>query len=60
MPLVHVLHVDDDVAEGDEHPAALALPFTADRLAPDGPQGVRANCVCPGWVRTPMGDESMA
>ena len=24
-----------------------------------GPQGVRANCVCPGWVRTPMGDESM-
>jgi meso-butanediol dehydrogenase/(S,S)-butanediol dehydrogenase/diacetyl reductase len=30
-------------------------------LASDyGPQGVRANCVCPGWVRTPMGDESMA
>ena len=24
-----------------------------------GPQGVRANCVCPGWVRTPMGDEGM-
>jgi meso-butanediol dehydrogenase/(S,S)-butanediol dehydrogenase/diacetyl reductase len=24
-----------------------------------GPQGVRANCVCPGWVRTPMGDEDM-
>ncbi len=24
-----------------------------------GPQGVRANCVCPGWVRTPMGDEAM-
>jgi NAD(P)-dependent dehydrogenase (short-subunit alcohol dehydrogenase family) len=22
-----------------------------------GPQGVRANCVCPGWVRTPMGDK---
>ena len=25
-----------------------------------GPQGVRANCVCPGWVRTPMGEEDMA
>ena len=24
-----------------------------------GPQGVRANCVCPGWVRTPMGDSDM-
>jgi meso-butanediol dehydrogenase/(S,S)-butanediol dehydrogenase/diacetyl reductase len=24
-----------------------------------GPAGVRANCICPGWVRTPMGDEDM-
>lgn len=24
-----------------------------------GPDGVRANCVCPGWVRTPMADEEM-
>jgi meso-butanediol dehydrogenase / (S,S)-butanediol dehydrogenase / diacetyl reductase len=24
-----------------------------------GPQGVRANCICPGWVRTPMADRSM-
>jgi meso-butanediol dehydrogenase/(S,S)-butanediol dehydrogenase/diacetyl reductase len=24
-----------------------------------GPRGVRANCVCPGWVRTPMGDSAM-
>jgi len=25
-----------------------------------GPRGIRANCVCPGWVRTPMGDTDMA
>jgi NAD(P)-dependent dehydrogenase (short-subunit alcohol dehydrogenase family) len=24
-----------------------------------GPEGVRANCVCPGWVRTPMADQEM-
>jgi meso-butanediol dehydrogenase / (S,S)-butanediol dehydrogenase / diacetyl reductase len=24
-----------------------------------GPVGVRANCICPGWVRTPMADEQM-
>lgn len=24
-----------------------------------GRKGVRANAVCPGWVRTPMGDEDM-
>lgn len=24
-----------------------------------GPQGVRTNTVCPGWVRTPMGDDDM-
>src|SRR2546421_5411511 len=24
-----------------------------------GPVGVRANCVSPGWVRTPMGDSDM-
>lgn len=24
-----------------------------------GPFGVRANALCPGWVRTPMGDEAM-
>ena len=24
-----------------------------------GPRGVRANCICPGWIRTPMADEEM-
>jgi NAD(P)-dependent dehydrogenase (short-subunit alcohol dehydrogenase family) len=24
-----------------------------------GPHGVRANCVCPGWIRTPMADALM-
>jgi meso-butanediol dehydrogenase/(S,S)-butanediol dehydrogenase/diacetyl reductase len=24
-----------------------------------GPRGVRANALCPGWVKTPMADESM-
>lgn len=24
-----------------------------------GPQGIRANALCPGWIITPMGDEAM-
>lgn len=37
-----------------------ALIGLAKSIAVDfGPAGVRANALCPGWVRTPMGDESM-
>jgi meso-butanediol dehydrogenase / (S,S)-butanediol dehydrogenase / diacetyl reductase len=37
-----------------------ALVALARSLAVDyGPLGIRANSVCPGWVRTPMADESM-
>jgi meso-butanediol dehydrogenase / (S,S)-butanediol dehydrogenase / diacetyl reductase len=37
-----------------------ALIMLAKCVAKDyGRQGVRANAVCPGWVRTPMGDHDM-
>jgi NAD(P)-dependent dehydrogenase (short-subunit alcohol dehydrogenase family) len=36
------------------------LNMLAQCLAVDyGPLGVRSNCVCPGWVRTAMGDAAM-
>ena len=35
--------------------AALARGIAVDF----GPRGIRANTLCPGWVITPMGDESM-
>ena len=38
--------------------AALAM-LTQCIALDHGPAGVRANCVCPGWVRTPMADDSM-
>ncbi len=38
--------------------AGLAM-LTASIANDYGPRGVRANCVCPGWVRTPMADEDM-
>lgn len=40
--------------------AKTALLGLTRSLAVDyGPQGVRANAVCPGWVRTPMADDVM-
>jgi NAD(P)-dependent dehydrogenase (short-subunit alcohol dehydrogenase family) len=37
-----------------------ALLGLARSLAVDyGPRGVRANAICPGWVRTPMADQEM-
>lgn len=33
--------------------------YTKSLAARLGPLGVRANAVCPGWVRTPMADEDM-
>ena len=38
--------------------AGLAM-LTATIANDYGPRGVRANCVCPGWVRTPMADDDM-
>ncbi len=38
--------------------AALAM-LTQCIAIDHGAAGVRANCVCPGWVRTPMGDAEM-
>ena len=38
--------------------AGLAM-LTATIANDYGPRGVRANCVCPGWVRTPMADGDM-
>lgn len=38
--------------------AALAM-LTQCIAVDHGPAGVRANCVCPGWVRTPMADGEM-
>ena len=38
--------------------AALAM-LTQCIALDHGADGVRANCVCPGWVRTPMADDEM-
>lgn len=42
-------------------PAKAGAIHLVRHLAVDhGPQGVRANAVCPGWVRTPMADAAVA
>jgi NAD(P)-dependent dehydrogenase (short-subunit alcohol dehydrogenase family) len=48
-------------AGGDAYTVSKAgLVMLTKQLALEyGPQGVRANAVCPGWVRTEMGDKSM-
>ncbi|MGI9116373.1 MAG: SDR family NAD(P)-dependent oxidoreductase [Gaiellales bacterium] len=47
----------ESVAYGSAKAGAIHL---ARHLAVDhGPQGVRVNAVCPGWVRTPMADGAM-
>ncbi len=33
--------------------------FTRSVAVTYGPQGVRANCLCPGWTRTPMSEAEM-
>ncbi len=47
-----------DSAAYDASKAAL-LGLTRSLAVDYGPLGVRANAVCPGWVRTPMADRSM-
>lgn len=43
------------------NPSKAALAMLTQCVALDhGPDGLRANCVCPGWVRTEMADETMA
>jgi len=39
--------------------AALVM-LTKSQAVTLGPRGVRANAICPGWVRTPMADAEMA
>jgi NAD(P)-dependent dehydrogenase (short-subunit alcohol dehydrogenase family) len=47
----------ESAAYGTSKAALLGL---ARSIAVDfGPRGIRANVVCPGWVRTPMGDVGM-
>ncbi|MEZ5923556.1 MAG: SDR family oxidoreductase [Hyphomicrobiaceae bacterium] len=33
--------------------------FTRSVASTYGPQGIRANCLCPGWTRTPMSEAEM-
>ena len=39
---------------------AALMGFTRSLAVDYGPQGIRANTLCPGWVKTPMSDEEIA
>lgn len=49
---------DSDSAAYSSSKAAL-LGLARSICVDYGPRGIRANALCPGWVVTPMGDESM-
>jgi hypothetical protein len=38
---------------------AHRTPFTRSLANRYGPEGIRANCLCPGWVRTPATEREM-
>ena len=38
---------------------AAVVAYTRAIAMSHGPQGIRANCLCPGWTRTPMADREM-
>jgi meso-butanediol dehydrogenase / (S,S)-butanediol dehydrogenase / diacetyl reductase len=61
--IVNVSSVSAFVAHGGGaayNTSKAGLVMLTKSLALDyGPQGVRVNAVCPGWVRTEMGDRSM-
>jgi NAD(P)-dependent dehydrogenase (short-subunit alcohol dehydrogenase family) len=51
--------VSGAVAAGYNAAKAGLVMWTRSQAVRLGPHGVRANAVCPGWVRTPMADTSM-
>ena len=51
--------VSGAVAAGYNTAKAGLVMWTRSQAVRLGPHGVRANAVCPGWVRTPMADASM-
>ena len=51
--------VSGAVAAGYNTAKAGLVMWTRSQAVRLGPHGVRANAVCPGWVRTPMADRSM-
>ncbi|HEX3331262.1 MAG TPA: SDR family oxidoreductase [Gaiellales bacterium] len=52
--------VSGAVAAGYNTAKAGLVMWTRSQAVRLGPHGVRANAVCPGWVRTPMADTSMS